>query len=94
MLLRGGVVDVAGRDDVEAVDGGEPGERGVGRVGAGTWRELDEDVLVPEQRRQPVQRLGRRALAARRQRLRTAPLRQPVSTTQWPRPRSASSSRS
>ena len=69
MLLRGGVVDVAGGDDVEAVDGGQPGERGVGRVGAGTRRELDEDVLEPEQRRQPVERLGRRGLAAVRQRL-------------------------
>ena len=60
VLPRGGVVDVAGRDDVEAVDGGEPGERGVGRVGAGARRELDEHVLEPEQRGQPVERLGRR----------------------------------
>ena len=94
VLLRGGVVDVAGRDDVEAVDGGQPGERGVGRVGAGTRRELDEDVLEPEQRRQPVERLGRRGSPPVASACWTAPLRQPVSTTQWPRPRSASSSRS
>ena len=36
--LRGGVVDVAGRDDVEAVDRGQPRERVVGRVGAGARR--------------------------------------------------------
>ena len=94
MLLRGGVVDVAGRDDVEAVDAGQPGERGVGGVGAGTRRELDEDVVEPEQRGQPVEGLGRRGLASAASACWTAPLRQPVSTTQWPRPRSPSSSRS
>ncbi len=70
MLLRGGVVDVARRDHVEAVVGGQPGERGVGRVGTRSGRELDEDVLEPEQRRQPVERLGRRARAVTDQRLR------------------------
>ena len=91
---RGGVVDVAGRDDVEAVDGRQPGESSVGRVGPGARRELDEDVLEPEERRQPVERLGRGGSPPVARACRTLPLRHPVSTTQWPRPRSPSSSRS
>lgn len=68
-LSRCRVVDVAGRDHVEAVDGRQPGERGVGRVGPRARRQLDQHVLDPEERRQPVERLGRGGLAPSGQRL-------------------------
>ena len=64
VLLRGGVVDVAGRDDVEAVHPGQPGEGGVGDVGARARGELDQHVLEPEQRGQPVEGLAAAASLA------------------------------
>ena len=71
MPVRGGVVDVAGGDDGRGRGrAASPASDGVGRVGARSRaRARPATSLEPEERGQPVERLGRRGLAAVRQRL-------------------------
>ena len=73
---RGGVVDVAGRDDGETVVGGEPGQQAVGLVGGRVraGRELDSHVVDPEEAGQPVELLAGRGRAVGGQRRAHQPL--------------------